>query len=194
MSRTILTALSIAWIWTPGAPAQAPPAPAAPPAAIAEPKTLAASMDVHVFPAGGQPRELQDRQEAECYTWAVGNTKIDPFDLQRQAERQMMSAEQQKAAVQEQGQGAGAAGAVVGAAAGALIGEIADDDAGSGAAWGAAGGLIAARRARRRKQQQAKRQIDQQTLQTQAATAEQIEGFRKSFSLCLEAKDYMVKM
>ena len=184
--RPILpTALAVALSSATLAAAQAP---------SAEPKTLAATMDVYVFPAEGQTPEVQNRQEAECYAWAVNNTKSDPFDLQKQAEGQMMTAEQQKAAVQEAGLGASAKGALAGAAAGALIGEIADNDAGRGAALGAAGGLIAARRARRRKQQQATRQIDQQTQQVQAATAEQIEGFKKAFSVCLEAKDYLVKM
>ena len=185
MTRIIPTALSIALASAALAAAQAPPAP---------PKTLAATMDVYVFPADGQPQEVQNRQEAECYAWAVNNTRVDPFDLQKQTEQQMMTAEQQKAAVQEAGKGAGAKGALVGAAAGALIGEIADNDAGRGAAYGAAGGAIAARRARRRKQEQATQQIDQQTQQARAATAEQIEGFKKAFSVCLEAKKYLVKM
>lgn len=189
MQRIIPIVLSIALAATPATLAQAPPV-----APAAEQKTLAATMSVYVFPAEGQSPELQNRHEAECYGWAVNNTKIDPFDLQKKAEQQMQAGEQQKAMVQEQGQGAGAKGALAGAAAGALIGEIADSDAGGGAAWGAAGGLIAGRRARRRQQRQATQQIDQRTQQAQQATAEQIEGFKKAFGVCLEAKDYLVKM
>lgn len=166
----------------------------APLAAASEQKTLAATMKVYVFPADGQSPEVQNRQEAECYAWAVDTTKVDAFQLMKQAEQQLQSADQQKAAVQEQGKGAGAKGALVGAAAGALIGEIADNDAGRGAAYGAGAGMIAARRARRQRQQQANQQIDQQARQAQAATAEQIEGFKKAFGVCLEAKKYLVKM
>ena len=36
-------------------------------------------------------------------------------------------------------------------------------------------------------------QVEQQSQQAQKATAEQIENFKKAFSVCLEAKDYMVK-
>ena len=193
MQRIILIALVLLIAGAAAAAAQAPPA-APPMSPASQPKTLAATMNVYAFPAEGQPAEVQNRHEAECYSWAVTNTKVDPFDLQKQAEYQMMTAEQQKAAVAEQGKGAGAKGAVAGAAVGALIGEIASDDAGAGAAWGAAGGMIAARRARARRQQQATRQIDQGTAQVQRATAEQIEGFKKAFSVCLEAKKYLVKM
>ena len=189
MKRMILIALSISIAWPPDAPAQAPQAGAA-----AAQKTLAATMNVYAFPSDGQSQEVQNRQEAECYAWAVNNTKVDPFDLRKQAEQQMRTAEQQKAAVQEAGRGAGVKGAVAGAATGALIGEIADNDAGGGAARGAAIGAVRARRKARRGQQQATQQIDQQTRQTQQATAEQIEGFKKAFSVCLEAKKYMVKM
>lgn len=186
--RSIPTAFTIALAGAALAAAQPPVA------APTEEKTLAATMNVYVFPADGQTPEVQNRQEAECYAWAVNNTKVDPFDLQKKAEQQMQAAEQQKAAVAEKGKGAGAKGAVVGAATGALIGEIADNDAGGGAARGAAVGALRARRKTRRAQQEATQQIDQQTQQTRAATAEQIEGFKKAFSVCLEAKKYMVKM
>ena len=157
MQRIILTALLLSLAWPADTPAQAPPI-----AAPTEVKTLAATMNVYVFPAEGQSQEVQNRHEAECYAWAVNHTKSDPFELARQAEQQARGAEAQKAAVQEQGKGAG--------------------------------GAIAGRRRARRAQQQATQQIDQQTQQVQQATAEQIENFKKAFSVCLEAKKYMVKM
>ncbi len=189
MKRPLLMTFSIALACAALAAAQPPPA--SPPEGS---KTLAATMNVYVFPAEGQPAEVQNREEAECYAWAVNNTKIDPFELARQAEQQMQSAEQQKAAAAQQGEGAGVKGALVGAAAGALIGEIADNDAGGGAAWGAAAGAIGGRRRARRRQQQATQEIDQQAQYQQQATARQIEDFKKAFSVCLEAKKYLVKM
>jgi hypothetical protein len=157
-------------------------------------KTLAATMGVYVFPAEGQTPEQQSKHEAECYTWATETTKSDPFELARRAQQQQAGAEQQKEEVQEAGKGAGAKGALAGAAAGALIGEIASDDAGKGAAWGAAAGMVGARRRARRKQEEATQQIDQQTQQVQQLTKEQIEGFKKAFGVCLEAKKYLVKL
>jgi hypothetical protein len=166
-------------------------------APISEPtgqKTLAATMGVYVFPAEGQSPDQQSKHEAECYTWATETTKSDPFELAKRAQEQQAGAEQQKEAVQEAGQGAGAKGALAGAAVGALIGEIASDDAGEGAARGAAVGMIGARRRTRRKQQEATQQIEQQTQQVQQLTKEQIEGFKKAFGVCLEAKKYLVKL
>ncbi len=163
------------------------------PAAPSGQKTLAATVGLYVFPADGQSTEQQSKHEAECYNWAVDNTKSDPFSLAKRAQQSQQAAEHQKEHIQQAGAGAGAKGAVGGAAAGALIGEIASNDAGEGAAWGAALGAVAARRKRRRAQQDATQQVEQQAQQQQQATAEQIEGFKKAFGVCLEAKKYLVK-
>jgi uncharacterized protein YcfJ len=184
MKRLFATGLLLAGFVSVGQAQTAPPS---------GPKTLAATVGLYVFPAQGQDQARQNREEAECYAWAVNTTKSDPFDLSKRAQEAEQSAAAQKAQVQQSGQGAGAKGALVGAATGALIGEIASNDAGEGAAYGAAAGAIAARRRRRRAQEQATEEIDQQTARTQQATAEQIEGFKKAFGVCLEAKKYLVK-
>lgn len=159
----------------------------------AEDKGLAATLDVFVFPADGQASDQQSRDEVECYQWAVSNAGVDPFDALKQAQAQQEEAQQQMQAAQRTGQGAGARGAVGGAAAGALIGEIADNDVGHSAAVGAAIGAIGARRRGRAAQQQAVVQTAVQSAEAQEASDEQIENFKKAFSVCLEAKDYMVK-
>ena len=170
-------------------------------------KSLAATLDVYVFPTTGQTPEQQSTDEATCYGWAVDNTGSDPFNLQKQQQQTQQQAQQAQQQAQQQqqqiaaaGQGAGAKGAVGGAARGALIGEIASDDAGKGAAYGAAAGALMARRRAHRAQaeasqqvQQQNQQVQQQAQQQQQATAEQIENFKKAFSVCLEAKKYMVK-
>jgi len=156
-------------------------------------KTLAATMNVYVFPTKGQTPDVQSQDEASCYNWAVQNTGTDPFELSKQAQSQAQQSEQAKQQAAQVGQGAGAGGAVKGAAVGALIGEIADDDPGKGAAYGAAAGLIRGRRKGRAAQQQAQASVQQQSQQAQAATAEQLANFKKAFSVCLEAKSYMVK-
>jgi hypothetical protein len=156
-------------------------------------KTLASTMEVYVFPTEGQDASQQSKDEAECYNWAVQNTGTDPFELSKQAAQATEKAEQTKQEAEEASKGAGAKGALGGAAAGAVIGEVASDDAGKGAAYGAAAGVIASRRQAKRKQNQATQQADQQAAQKKEATAEQLENFKKAFSVCLEAKDYLVK-
>jgi hypothetical protein len=156
-------------------------------------KTLAATMNVYVFPTTGQTPEVQSQDEAGCYSWAVQNTGTDPFEISKQADQQAQQTEQAKQQAAEAGKGAGAQGAVRGAAAGALIGEIANDDAGKGAAYGAAAGMIHGRRKAQAASAQGEAAAEQRGQQAQAATAEQLENFKKAFSVCLEAKDYMVK-
>jgi len=156
-------------------------------------KTLAATMDVYVFPTKGQAPDVQSQDEASCYTWAVQNVGTDPFELSKQAQQDAQQAQQAQEQAAQTGRGAGAGGALKGAAVGALIGEIANDDPGEGAAYGAAAGMIRGRRRGRSAKQQAQASAEQQAQQTQAATAEQLANFKKAFSVCLEAKSYMVK-
>ncbi len=156
-------------------------------------KTLAATIDVYVFPADSQAAEQQSREEVECYTWAVNNTGSDPFDLKKaMADQQQQSAEAKQEA-QNAGRGSGARGAVRGAAVGALIGEIADDDASDGAKYGAAAGMLRGRRKGRQARASAASQAEQQGVAQQQATEQQIDNFKKAFSVCLEANSYMVK-
>jgi len=155
--------------------------------------TLASTMEVYVFPEEAQEPDQQSKDEAACYDWAVTNSGADPFELTKQSEAQAEQTEQAVAAAQQSGQGAGARGAVRGAAAGAVIGEIADDDAGKGAAYGAAAGAVRGRRQSRKAKEQATEQAVQQGEAQQQATEEQIGNFKKAFSVCLEAKDYLVK-
>jgi len=161
--------------------------------AQAQSKTLASTMDVYVFPAKGQDSSQQSQDEATCYEWAVDNTGTDPFALADQEEENKQQAAAEQQAASQAGQGSAARGAVRGAAAGALIGEIANDDASEGAAWGAAAGAVRGRRKGAQAQQQAQAQAASSSEQREAATKEQLSNFQSAFSVCLEAKDYMVK-
>ena len=166
---------------------------AMPAGADAQQKSLSSTLEIYAFPKEGQDASQQSKDESACYEWAVGNTGSDPFELTKQESTDAQQSQAEKQAAQQVGQGAGARGAVGGAAMGALIGEIADDDASKGAAWGAAVGAVAARRRGAAAHRQAQAQAEQQSQQRQQATAEQMDNFRKAFSACLEAKEYMVK-
>ncbi len=166
------------------------------PAAAAEAanqQSIAASLNVYVFPSEGQAAEQQSRDEGECYQWAVANTGVDPFEASKQAAAAQEQASAQQQQVAGKTRGAGLRGAAGGAAAGALIGEVASDDAGEGAAYGAVAGAIIGRRRASSAQQQAAQQGAQQVEQASALSASQTENFKKAFSVCLEAKQYMVK-
>ena len=166
---------------------------AAPLAAQAQQQSLASTMEVYVFPAEGQDGAQQSKDEAACYEWAVQNTGNDPFAIQKQQQANQQQAQAEKQAASQTGQGAGARGAVRGAAAGALIGEIANDDAKEGAAWGAAAGAIRGRRMGAQAQAQAQQQAAANAEQRKALTEQELTKFKNAFSVCLEAKEYMVK-
>lgn len=155
--------------------------------------SLASTLEIYVFPADGQAAEQQSKDEVECYNWAVSNTGSDPFDLQKENEQVAAQAEQQVAQTQAATQGAGARGAVRGAAAGAIIGEVSGGDAGESAAIGAAVGVVASRRRGRAANQQAQQQAAATEAASHQATEEKTNNFKRAFSICLEAKDYMVK-
>jgi hypothetical protein len=161
--------------------------------AQAQSETLASTMEVYVFPAEGQDSGQQSQDEAACYEWAVANTGTDPFALAKQEDANQQQAQAEQQAATQTGEGSGARGAVRGAAAGALIGEIASDDASEGAAWGAAAGAIRGRRKGAAAQQQAQAQAANQAEQRAVVTEEQLTNFKNAFSVCLEAKEYMVK-
>ena len=156
-------------------------------------KTLAATLDVFVFPTDGQAADQQSKDEGACYSWAAENTHSDPFQLQKDNEAAQAQSEQQVAQTKSATQGAGAKGVVKGAAAGALIGEVSGGDVGESAAYGAAAVGIASRRRARSANHQAEAQAKQQTEASNKATEEQVANFKKAFSVCLEAKDYLVK-
>jgi hypothetical protein len=156
-------------------------------------KSLAATMNVYVFPSSGQAPTQQSKDEGECYNWAVQNTGSDPFQIAKQEEQQQQQTAEQQAAAKGAGKGSGAKGALGGAAAGALIGEIASDDAGKGAAIGAGVGLVGGRMKARKQQEQAGAQAQQEGQAAAQASAGQLDNFKKAFSVCLEAKKYMVK-
>lgn len=155
--------------------------------ALAQSKTLAQTVGVYVFPGDGQDATQQSKDEAECYQLAVTNSGADPFKLQREQDATDQQTDEQLAAAQR-AQGGG--GAVRGAAAGAVVGELAGNDVGHSAAVGAAIGAVGNRRRNRRAQEQ-EAAVEQQATGATQATQQQIEGFKKSFSACLESKDYV---
>jgi pyruvate/2-oxoglutarate dehydrogenase complex dihydrolipoamide acyltransferase (E2) component len=161
--------------------------------AQAQQKTLAATMEVYVFPRAGQAADVQSQDEAACYDFAVQQTGTDPWQLAEQTQQQTAAARQQQQQTAQATEGAAVKSAARGAATGALIGAIADDRAGQGAAWGAGVSAVRGRRRASRANQEAASQADQQIAQAQQSEASGMENFRNAFAVCLEAKDYMVR-
>ena len=156
-------------------------------------KTLGSTMEVFVFPTTGQDAGQQSVDEASCYDWAASNTGNDPFNLAKEAESDEELAAAEMQAAESTGQGAGARGALRGAAAGALISEVSHGDNSEGAAIGAAAGAIRGRRQASHAKAEATDHAEQNAEDREAENEGDLLNFKKAFSVCLEAKDYMVK-
>ena len=137
-----------------------------------------------VYPAKGQSAEQTEKDKAECYTWAKGQTGFDPMQAPPAAPPPPPSSPQHEGQV--------ARGAARGAALGAIGGAIAGD-AGKGAAIGAAtgGGLGAVRK---RSDYRYEQEHYQQTVQQQQAQYQQQRAtYDRAFSACMDGRGYVLK-
>lgn len=145
---------------------------------------MPAVAQTYVYPAKGQSAEQQKKDEAECYTWAVGQTGFDPA-------KPPPAATATAAPPPPPPKPSGAR--IKGAAAGATVAAITDHDTGDAAVAGAVAGGVAQRGAKRQAgQQQAAAQ--QQAAQQQATQQQnQTASFNKARSACLEGRGYTIK-
>jgi YmgG-like glycine-zipper protein len=133
--------------------------------AIGGTAALAQTSKTFVYPQKGQSQDQQAKDDAECRSWAKGQSGVNPEAPPPPAQ----------AGTHARGTARGAAkGAAVGAAVGAIGG-----DAGKGAAAGAVVGGAAGRH-RSKTEQQAQ----------QAAASD---SFQRAFGACMEARGYSVK-
>lgn len=163
--------------------------------ASAQSNTLASTIGVFVFPGNGQVPAEQSRDEAGCFEWAVDQTGSDPFQLARQSASQEATAERAAQQAQTAGQGSAARSAAAGAVTGAIVGNVFGSSSRSRRNIRAAGAAIgAAQGAANRQQAQAQAAASaNRAAGAVEATEAQIEGFRKAFSACMEANDYVAR-
>ena len=130
-----------------------------------------------VYPAKGQSADKQKKDEGECHTWAVQQSKYDPANPPKQA-----AAAPPPTTASGTTPGAG----LRGAARGAVVGEVVGGDAGAGAAAGA----VAARGQSRRQNAAAAQQQQQAVVQQDQAG---MATYQKARAACLEGRGYTVK-
>ena len=164
-------------------PAAAPPAP-----------SVSRYLGLHAFPAKDQVAAQQQKDELECYRWAVQDSGFDP--LAAAGEQPPVSAPPSARQDAPSTAGGAAKGAVAGAAAGALIGALAGDTskgAGIGAGTGLLGGIAIAKHKQKEARKEADREQASQQAATKAETQQKLDGFKKAYGACMEAKSYVVK-
>jgi Glycine-zipper domain len=162
----------------------------------AAPPTLSVSRDLglHAYPARNQVAAQQQKDEVECYRWAAQDSGFNP--LAAVGEQPPAAAPSPAPPNAPSATEGGAKGAVVGAAAGALIGAIAGDTgkgAGVGAATGLLGGVVIAKHKQKEAQKEADREQASPQAATKAETQQKLDGFKKAYGACMEAKSYVVK-
>lgn len=127
-----------------------------------------------VYPAHGQSSSKQQQDDGACYSWAKGNTGIDPAVVAGTPPPPQGPT------------GARARGAARGAAAGAIVGDVNHNDAGHGAAVGATAGAIAGG-ARSRRQHAAQAQA------AQANTQATMNTYWHAYAACMQGRGYTVQ-
>ena len=142
-------------------------------------KSPAQLAGLYVYPQKNQDSALQSKDEGECFDSAKQNTGFDPAAPQAATSEE--SAKGPK--------GGGVKGGAKGAAGGAAIGAIAGD-AGTGAAIGAVAGGVGGRRRQKKEKKEAEKEAQQSA---QSAQNQQLDGFRRAMSACLDARGYSVK-
>jgi hypothetical protein len=136
-------------------------------------------MGMYVFPANGQDADLLNKDESDCYSWAVKQSGVDPLNPPQVEAAQVASGPDGSAIM------GSAKGAAVGAAIGAISGH-----AGRGASYGAIGGALSGRRSSKANQSQQQAANNQAAAQAQASL---MNSFKKAYSACLEGKGYTVQ-
>lgn len=144
------------------------------------------AQDPIIYPAEGQSRDQQERDEFECFRWARDQTGFDPM-----ATPTATSAPPS----QEATRGGAGRGGVAGAATGAIVGGIAGgrSGVGRGALIGGGGGALLGgmRRERQRNQQQQERN---QWEREQAANYSRARNeYNRAFAACMSGRGYIVK-
>ena len=141
--------------------------------------SLTAKLGMYVFPAKNQTPDQVNKDENDCYQWAVQQSGVDPLNPPEVQAEQVPTGPDGSMIL------GGARGAAGGAAIGAITGH-----AGKGAAIGALVGGLRARRAHVVGGEIAQQQADAAAQQTEANL---MNNFKKAFSACLEGKGYTVK-
>jgi hypothetical protein len=164
------------------------------PAAAATSPSLSRKVGLHAYPAKDQDAAQQEKDELECYRWAVKDSGFDP--LPGVGEQAPIPAPPSARQDGPSTAGGAAKGAVAGAAAGAVIGAIAGDT-GKGAGIGAVSGLFGGIAIAKHKQKDVRQESDREQASEQAAAKaeaqQKLESFQKAYGACMEAKGYVVK-
>ena len=143
---------------------------------------------VYFYPTQGQSKEQQNRDQYDCYTWAVKQSGFDPGQAQLAPHQRI-----QVTPTAPPGSDA-AAGAVGGAIVGSMMSSR--HDQGFGLVFGALTGAMlgaASDEARQQQAAQAQQQYDAKDAQRYARLEKQARDYQRAMTACLEGRGYTVR-
>jgi hypothetical protein len=173
--------------------ATGPSTPAQEPAAVPPSPSLSRYLGLHAYPGKDQAAAQQQKDELACYGWAVQDSGLDPLAAAGEQPPVPPPSAQKNGPSTA---GGAAKGAAAGAAAGAVVGAIAGDTgkgAGIGAVTGLLGGVAVAKHKQKEAEKAADREQSSQEAATKAESQKKLDGFKKGYSACMEAKGYVLK-
>ena len=139
-------------------------------------KGMASTVGLYVYPAKKQNATQQLTDESQCYDDAKTQTGFNPDATTTGSKTQAQSNTKDH-------------GAAKGAARGAAISGATGGDAGEGAARGAMIGGMRSRHKEKQQDEQAQKQADASKTKEQ----QNMDGFKRSMSACLDARGYSVR-
>ena len=147
-----------------------------------------ATTTIYFYPAQGQSKARQDRDQYDCYKWAVQQSGFDPGQAQ-------LAPHQRVLVTPTSPPGTDAAAGAVG---GAIIGSMVSPrhDRGFGLVFGAITGAIlgaASDDARQQQAAQVQQQYDARDAQRYAGLEKQARDYQRAMTACLEGRGYTVR-
>ena len=143
---------------------------------------------VYFYPSQGQSKARQDRDQYECYRWAVKQSGFDPGQAQLAPHQRIVVTPTAPPGNDM------AAGAVGGAIVGSMISSR--HDSGFGLVFGALTGAMlgaASDNERMRQTSQVQRQYDARDARKYAALEKQSRNYQRAMTACLEGRGYTVR-
>lgn len=150
--------------------------------------TPLAMTTIYFYPTQGQSKARQDRDQYECYKWAVQQSGFDPGQAQ-------LAPHQRIHVTPTAPPGSDAAAGAVG---GAIVGSMLAPrhDKGFGMVFGAITGAVlgaASDDARQQQAAQVQQQYDARDAQRYASLEKQARNYQRAMTACLEGRGYTVR-
>ena len=145
----------------------------------------ALAQELFIYPNEGQSNEQVEQDKFQCYSWAKGQTGVDPMQVPTASSPPPRS---------EANVGGGALkGAAAGAIVGGAVGGISSGKVGKGAAYGAGAGALLGGLSQAGKKKEEEKKQEQWEKDQAAQYTQKRNEYNRAYTACLEGRGYTVK-